>query len=413
MARRAEGWKLTEQGGWWYVRYRHQGRRCKVAAGTKDPGEAAKLAPQLYAEAIAGTRRPRRLSAHAAAPLDELVALWLASLEGPGGLAPRSRQSYLDHARAHWLTRWQRLGQLTESALKAYIRERLGLVTRSTVRKEVSGLRGFLGWCRDQELLDAPPVLTLPRRHGGTRADRQQRVPVPLSAGEVRALLAHLPELAPRARPAGGARAGERYPIRAYCEVLWETGLRPATVEALSVPTHWRPGAAALELGDLDDKGRWGRTVPLSARARELLALHAPDHGVIWGRYRVGVYLRAAARAAGIEEARASRLCAYDLRHARITALVDAGGARSGVQLLAGHRHAQTTDRYLHPVAEAAREALALLDVAPEEVCEPAPRACRFGPAIGPSCPAEGPWARVPRGEVCGLARLRSARGGT
>lgn len=399
MARRAEGWRLTEQGGWWYVRYRHEGRRCKVATGTRDPGEAAKLAPALYAEAIAGTRKTRRLSAHAAAPLDELVALWLASLEGPGGLAKGTRQAYEVYARAHWLPRWQRLGQITETALRVYVRERLATVIRSTVRKERSALRGLLGWCVEQGLLEVVPPVTLPPRAPGSRAGRRRRDPVPLSAGEVRALLAHLPERAPRRRPGGDLP----YPVRAYCEILWETGLRPASIEALAVPTHWRPGAVELALDDADDKARWGRSVPLSARALQLLQEHAPAAGVIWGRYRIEGYLRAAARAAGIEEARASRVKAYDLRHARITALADAGATRSAVQFLAGHRQASTTDRYLHPLGGGARAALQLLETAASEACAPGGGACAFGPADGPSCAPQGPLAVEPARAVCSL----------
>jgi site-specific recombinase XerD len=55
------------------------------------------------------------------------------------------------------------------------------------------------------------------------------------------------------------------------------------------------------------------------------------------------------------------RVGLYDLRHSRITMLVDAGGPLTGVQYLAGHKHLSTTARYAHAGMRAAEEALAAL----------------------------------------------------
>lgn len=399
MARRAEGWKLSRQDGWYYLRFRHEGRRCKLACGTKDSAEAARLAPQLYAEALAGQRPARRLSAAVTTPLDELVALWLASLEGPGGLDPRTLHSYLCYARAQWLPRWQRLGQLTAPALRGYVRERLRAVTRATVRKEASALRGLLGWAREQDLLPEVPQVEIPRRAAGVR--QRTRQPVPLSPEEVAAVLAQLPD-----------RAARGYPVRAYAEFLWETGLRASTVEAIAVPASWAPGQHELLIDDEDDKARWGRRVPLSARAVTLLEAHAPEQGPVWGRHRLLEALKAAALAAGLEPERARRLAPYDLRHARLTALAEVGASRGALQLLAGHTRPATTDRYLHGVEGAARAALAALQ--PSAACPATEVACRaIGPAYGPASPSGGPRCEGPRGEVCGLSGLRGARGGT
>lgn len=397
--RRPEGFTVYAEGGWQKVRFRHGGRRYKIALGTRDPGEAAQLAPVVYAEVVQGQRTPGRLAATVATPLDELVALWLDSLSAPGGLDVRTVQSYLYYARAQWLPRWQRLGQLTATALRAYCRERLGEVTRSTVRKEASALRGLLGWARDQELLDVVPEVELPHRGAGTR--QHTRRPVPLSPAEVAAILAQLPEDS-RGRP-----------VRGYAEFLWETALRPSTVAALSVPEHWRPGAPRLQLRDEDDKARWGRPVPLSARAIELLARHAPAAGVIWGRYRLLEALKAAALAAGLAPERAARVAPYDLRHARLTALAEAGATRGALQLLAGHTQAATTDHYLHPVEGAALAALAAVQA--PDLCPPGASPLRgaIGPAVGSVSPGEGPRCEGPAREVCSQVRLRSAQGGT
>lgn len=415
MGRIAEGYTLhNEPSRGWVLRFTHEGQRRKISCRTRDPGEAAARAPSLYAEAVSGKRPARRLGATTDAPLDELVALWAAGLT----LSPRTVRGYLDYARGIWLVRWSRIGELTETALRAYTRERLGVVTRTSVRKEIAALRGLLAWAVEEGLLPVAPVLALPPKARGTRTTRQRRrVPVPLSAVEVRAILAHLPERAPRRSHRHEVRAGEAYPVRAYCEFLWETGLRPATVEALSVPEHWRPGADLLDIDEGDDKSGWGRRPPLSTRAQQLLATHAPPEGPVWGRYRVEGYLRAAARAAGVEEARASRVAAYDLRHARVTALVDAGATRAGVQFLAGHRHAATTDRYLHPLEGAARAALALLDEGPAVgLCGACDSDCTAGAIRSPSpvtSPREGPFCQGPTREVCSPIRLRGAQGGT
>jgi integrase len=399
MARRPEGWKVRCYDGWYYVRFTHERREYKIALGTKNSGEAAAKAPVLYAEVIQGKRPTSRLTSSVNTPLDELVALWLDGLAAPGGLDERTIHSYLCYARAQWLPRWERLGQLNAAALRGYIRERLGQVARSTVRKEASAMRGFLGWARDQDLLQEVPLVELPRRAAGVR--QRDRKPVPLSPEEVRAILAQLPE-----RNRAGA------PVRGYAEFLWETGLRPATVEVLSVPGSWAPGRTELQITDDEDKARWGRMVPLSRRALELLASHAPPSGKIWGRPRLGERLKEAALAAGLTPERARRVAPYDLRHARLTALAEAGASRGALQLLAGHTQAATTERYLHGVEGAARAALeALREVA---VCSTLEGEAEGFPSEFPSvCPGEGGQCEGVKREVCSLPRLRGAQGGT
>ena len=363
MARRAEGWKLKLEDGWYIIRFRHAGRRHKLALGTQDAGEAGREAPKRYAEHVNGLTVSRRVAAGAAAPLKILTAEWLASLDGKGGLADTTVTTYLTYVRA-WTKRWQRLPQLTASALALYLRERLGkaptetvrTATRQTVRKEASALRGFLGWLKDGTILADVPVVELPSKAKGVRAKRR-REPVPLAHEEALQIVRALPALALRQGP-GETR---RYPIRAYGEYLYETGLRQATVERQHVGEAWAPGRTELIIDDEDDKALWGRTIPLSPRALALLEQHAPASGLLWGRRKMTVHLRRAARQVGIDEERASRVSAYDLRHARINALTDAGASRAGVQLLVGHRHAATTERYMHPLATQARQALKLL----------------------------------------------------
>lgn len=398
MARRAEGWKLSLERGWYYLRFRHAGRRFKLALNTEDAGEAARRAPEAYAEAIQGKRG--RVILSATAPLEEACAAWLASLEGPGGLDATTVRSYLYYART-WCDRWQRLGELTTTELRAWVRDRLGQVVRSTVRKEVGAMRGLLGWAKEEGLVAAVPLIELPRRAPGTR--QRRRRPVPLSPEQVRQLLAHVPEVSQRP-----TRAGRLFPIRAYLEFLFETGLRPVTVAALEVPRSWAPGQRELQIDDAEDKSIWGRAVPLSRRALEILAQHAPEAGPIWGTYRALEAIKAAALAVGLPR----EVAVYDLRHARLTALADAGASRAGLQLLAGHRSADTTNRYLHPLEGAARAALAAVEEAPTCGARSA-RAEGFGSPDGSQSPPGGPRCRGPEVGKCPVISRTCAQGGT
>ena len=85
--RRPEGFTVYAEGGWQKVRFRHGGRRYKIALGTRDPGEAAQLAPTVYAEVVQGKRTPGRLAATVTTPLDELVARGKQRLPAPAGPA--------------------------------------------------------------------------------------------------------------------------------------------------------------------------------------------------------------------------------------------------------------------------------------------------------------------------------------
>lgn len=110
--------------------------------------------------------------------------------------------------------------------------------------------------------------------------------------------------------PEWSSRRADRYPVRAYFEVAAETGLRPATLQGLRYPKHWRRGATTLQIPPELDKARWGREVPLSARALAALHAVAPEGGgMIFGEhpYHEG-WLRPAAARAGLPLERARRV---------------------------------------------------------------------------------------------------------
>jgi hypothetical protein len=152
---------------------------------------------------------------------------------------------------------------------------------------------------------------------------------------------------------------GGRYPIRARFAFAWETALRPSTLERLSAPGDYQRGARALQIRDEADKADYGRELPLTERARAALDSVCPMAGLIFGEHKFAVPLRAAAKAAGIDAHRASKISDYDFRHSRLTHLGTVTSNLSGVSYLAGHRQVTTTNRYMRPLKAAAAEVLA------------------------------------------------------
>jgi integrase len=355
MGRRAEGWRLTldRRTKIYGVRWTRDGQRHHVSTGTRDPEEAAREAGRLYAASVSGRRRkPGRASR---AEVDELGAEWIA--DSDQALDPETAAKYEQYV-SSWSAFFGRLDQVTGPAIEDYWRARLRVVKRRTVIKQLYALNGFLRWCRTrQHLAELPRYDMPPKSATGTPAKgRPQVETVPLSAAEVDRLLAGLPEWS--ARPQKG---GKRWRVRDHFTVAWETALRPSTLAALRAPGDYRKGAAVLRIRDEVDKARFGREVPLSARAREALDRCVPATGPVLARvdsHTAAVHLREAAKRARLPQERAERLKPYDLRHARLTLLAESGNL-VGVAFLAGHKAITTTNRYVHAHARAAAEVLA------------------------------------------------------
>ena len=155
-------------------------------------------------------------------------------------------------------------------------------------------------------------------------------------------------------------------PIRAYFQALWETGLRPETIVSIEAPRDYRRGSGTLRIRADADKARYAREVPLTPGAREALDSVCPEAGFLFPRApdgdapKVSNELRKAARLAGLAPDRANRISPYDLRHGRATELVHKTDLLSTSYLI-GHKHASTTDRYIHGRKEMAVLALAKL----------------------------------------------------
>lgn len=353
MGRPAEGWKLVWRGAVAYVRFTWRGERVDESTGQRDPGRAAEEAARTYADVVSGRRVITRGQGKGqkASPAQllvvELLALWIADLEHR--YAKRTAGLYKTHALAHF-TRWERLAEVTEASVDAYISERLGLVTRETVVKELNSLKNFLAWCVRREFLPGLPVLpSVPAGALGVRDPRRKEEATDLSPEEVERWLAALPAET-RAPARKGPWKGRRFPVRDWFTLAWETALRPATLAALAVPRHYQRGAEQLQLSRDIDKIRFGRPVPLTARARAILDRHAPagGGGVIFGESArdLRAYIKPAGAAAGLAPEKVATLSPYDLRHARATDLIDQTGDIEGTAYLLGHKQITTTNRY-------------------------------------------------------------------
>lgn len=337
----------------WCVRYTDaQGRRHLRTAGTTRASAEALLA-RLEGE----VRLARRSRARDGAELER-------DAERPFGFhVPailRAWESVLAEGtmrgRTGSLRRWaERLGRTPVSELRqADVQERVRRMraeklAASTVRTEVRILSAAFTTMRAALEVPLPrnpcsgvvlpPVHVNPRPH--------------LAAAEVRRLLEACPE--DQADPGGD--------VRGAVTLLADAGLRPAELLRLT----W--GEVALELGSLRlarTKTYLTRTIPLTARAREVLRRWREFHGgepasdpvLQLSERRLREGFRAAARAAGLP-----KLVPYTLRHAYACSLLVEHAPPSVVRDLLGHSNIRTTDVYLRSLpGDAARAAVDALE---------------------------------------------------
>jgi integrase len=156
--------------------------------------------------------------------------------------------------------------------------------------------------------------------------------------------------------------AAASQPLRDVAALMLETGMRPGEV------FHLRREDVSLELGFLSiPTGKTAfarRTIPLTQRAREVLARRMPEAKSEWlfpaatdssrPLASVADAHEAALRRAGIELP--FRL--YDLRHTALTRMAMAGIDLPTLRELAGHASIQMTMRYVHPTPEHKRAAM-------------------------------------------------------
>lgn len=359
MGRPRKGWSLRKPrrpGDSYAVRFTSAtGQPRELSTGTRDPREASRVAAELYARDL--TRGP---DAPPGVPtvdpllsLTDLFARYLLAIETTHD--PETVKTYVGYAKRFVGFFGDTLATVTAARMGVYQRERLGQVLRGTVRKERSFLSTFLAWCVEQHVLGeahVPAWPKLPRKALGVRSGKQRAKPVDVTVADVAAFLAALPLWS-------RSRRGARFAVRARFAVAYETGLRPATLDAISIPEHWTPGAAELEIAPEIDKARFGRRVPLTPFARAALEHTVRELGItaglVFGEHDYRAPVEKARKAAGLP----AGFAPYDLRHGRASHLLDASADLRGTGFVLGHKLMTTTNRYIRPDEKGARAALA------------------------------------------------------
>lgn len=351
MARPSEGWKLRPPRGprgSFAVRFRWDGEDHEQSTGTRDIELAAVEAARIYARVIASPKR-ERAAARDPGDLEGAITQWIETLEGTRD--PRTLEGYTIYGSSHWIPFFSGMHRLTDAETLKYMQARLAKVSASTVRKELSALRGFCRWAESERLIPPVRVPSVPKRAVGTAFKHRRRsAAIELSPSEVAKLIKALPEWSSSPRVPS-------FPVRARFQVAYETGLRPELVALLSVPENYERGAKSLNITPNIDKGRWSRRVPLSPEAQRALKRVCPEKGVIFGMHDYRTQIRRAATKA-LPPDRAKLFTGAHLRSARATHWLDNGAPLTGVQFLLGHLRTDTTAKYIRPSERAAKAAL-------------------------------------------------------
>ena len=249
-----------------------------------------------------------------------MFAEWLTQIESE--VAPETWKTLRGYCTNHLLPYFESADRITACSAEDYSRMRLREVTRSTVAKELSALRNFVGWAeRRDEIDEAPVIRNPPKRSTGTAFEggKRDKVRVLPTSDQAEAIIDLLPERTPVAD----------YPIRALFTVIWDTSLRIGTMWRLEVPKHYKRGDDVLRISEEIDKSRYARAVPLTPRASRALDQVCPDEGLIFPRFEYRRILLHAARKVLATEHEAKHLSAHDFRHAALTHMA---AARSRVE---------------------------------------------------------------------------------
>jgi integrase len=225
----------------------------REAAKCTDPVELAAFGEAV--DRVIGTDTIRKVEPKApSGSIDKVTDTWLDSVEA---LYDETTHHTLGVYAAKWPAFFgETIDRIDSPALARFLAVRLGQVTRSTVKKELWGLRSFVTWLVEvaQLIPTMPPFPKVPKRATGVRVGRQREKAVELTVEQKDALISTLSAVS---RP--------RY------EFMRETGLRPETIDKLKEPEHYVRGSGVLKITADIDKARYARTVPISERARAIL----------------------------------------------------------------------------------------------------------------------------------------------
>ncbi len=374
--RKDQAWTLTRptEDSNWQARFTVAGRTTERSTGTRDEALADVEAAKLVAEARAGELRivskPRRQGD--GLPLEDLITAWLKWLSTTH--AARTQKVWREYTRSHWIPFFGSIEKLTEAGCAEYRRQRLGKVLAETVRHELTALRNFVAFCALDEIAAIPTAFKIagvPKRvTGKPHPVRRRTAADPISPKDTQAIIAALPEWGGRKGPPRKDMDRKRtykvklFPIRARFIVGYETGLRPSTLDGLSVPQHYEKGSSVIRITADIDKNRWARDVPLTQAARDALDAICPDEGLIFGWHDYRPHIKAAAaKVLGKEEAK--RYAGSHLRSAFTTHGLELGKNLLGIQYRVGHKLVSTTAKYAKPSFRAALETVGVTPVHP------------------------------------------------
>ncbi|HZM26615.1 MAG TPA: site-specific integrase, partial [Gemmatimonadales bacterium] len=267
-----------------------------------------------------------------------------------------TQDTYALYCSAHWTPHFKTIDGVTDAAIEEYTSARLGKVKSKTVNKELGALRALMVWAEGRGLCEPVTIRGVSKRTPGVAHPKGKRTHTELSPAEVQKLLKALPVRTDERIIRGEKKLGG-WPARAFFTVLYETTLRPETLWSIKVPGNYRKGSKSLIIDNEQDKARFGRRVPLSAKARKALDEVCPAVGQIFPRYTYRKVAKAAARAA-LSPEKAATFHPYDLRAAGGTHRLERGAPIPGVQWLFGHRSVATTARYIRASERSAEEAV-------------------------------------------------------
>lgn len=353
MGRVAEGWSFVKRRGVYGIRWRQDdpaNPRPEVSLGTKDSKEAERLGPIVYAQRISGvdSKPGTNCKEDPTTPLKGLIAEWIVAIKPE--LGAKTDETYIIYGK-HWLRHLKFLADVRSSKIGNYQRARLQVVKAGTVKLELSAMRRFFRWLKEQEYIKAVPDFPeLGRKVLGTdyAIPRRKTPVVVFSPDEMDRVVNAMDQWSKR------KVRGKRFPVQARFVFARETGLRPTTIDGLVGRDLL---ASGLHIRRENDKNRWDRVVPLTDRARKSLESVLPEdpNEVIFGHHEWDkVFYAYVLQVLG--QAVADRMTPYDLKHGLVTELFDSGAPETGIQFLTGTKSA--IRRYSHPTRSAAEAAI-------------------------------------------------------
>lgn len=214
-------------------------------------------------------------------------------------------------------------------------------VTRSTIRRELATLQAIMNWGVRNKYAAHNPALY----HEKPKED--DAVIAPATKEEITAIMKHA---APH--------------LRRFLTVAYHTGARPGAIEILSLKwEHVDFAGRTIFVTSARKGGLVSRRVPMNDALFSALSLYYEqdkDHGYIV-HYR-GKPIRCILNAWRIAKKKAKvlrRLRLYDIRHASVTDMLEAGADLKSVAAIVGHANpAMTMKRYQHNSQALARAAV-------------------------------------------------------